>query len=103
MLDALEGKLSPNAVNAPMVPAEVGQADLHTVGSLLSTCRLFIYLSYFQFAWSDLLYFALIVTGNAHCDLNTPNIGPKVLQELQPYISLAEGLGKAAVSLVAEE
>ncbi|GAX81228.1 hypothetical protein CEUSTIGMA_g8660.t1 [Chlamydomonas eustigma] len=47
VLDALEGKLSPNAVNAPMVPAEV-------------------------------------------------------LKELQPYIRLAEGLGKAAVSLVGE-
>lgn len=27
VLDALEGKLSPNAVNAPMVPAEVSQGD----------------------------------------------------------------------------
>jgi len=47
VVDALMGKLSPNAVNAPMVPAEI-------------------------------------------------------LKELQPYISLAEGLGKAAVSLVNE-
>jgi D-3-phosphoglycerate dehydrogenase len=45
--DALMGKLSANAVNAPMVPAEV-------------------------------------------------------LRELQPYITLADGLGKAAVSLVQE-
>jgi hypothetical protein len=47
VVEALLGKLSPNAVNAPSVPAEV-------------------------------------------------------LEELQPYISLAEGLGRAAVSLVSE-
>ena len=47
VVDALMGKLSANAVNAPMVPAEV-------------------------------------------------------LKELQPFIALAEGLGKAAVSLVGE-
>jgi D-3-phosphoglycerate dehydrogenase len=47
VVDALMGKLSANAVNAPMVPAEV-------------------------------------------------------LKELQPFIALAEGLGKAAVGLMAE-
>jgi D-3-phosphoglycerate dehydrogenase len=47
VVDALQGKLTPNAVNAPMVPAEI-------------------------------------------------------LKELRPYISLAEGLGRAAVSLVSE-
>lgn len=47
VVDALNGKLSSNAVNAPMVPAEI-------------------------------------------------------LKELQPYITLAEGLGKAAVGLVSE-
>ncbi len=47
VVDALMGKLSANAVNAPMVPAEV-------------------------------------------------------LKELQPFIALAEGLGKAAVSLLGE-
>ncbi|KAG1676733.1 hypothetical protein FOA52_005022 [Chlamydomonas sp. UWO 241] len=47
VVQALQGRLSPNAVNAPMVPAEV-------------------------------------------------------LQELQPYISLAEGLGRAAVALVSD-
>jgi len=47
VVDALMGKLSPNAVNAPMVPLEV-------------------------------------------------------LRELQPYITLTEGLGRAAVSLVSE-
>lgn len=47
VIDALNGKLSQNAVNAPMVPAEI-------------------------------------------------------LKELQPFISLAQGLGRAAVSLAAE-
>lgn len=47
VVDALMGKLSANAVNAPMVPMEI-------------------------------------------------------LKELQPFITLAEGLGKAAVSLVAD-
>ncbi len=47
VVDALQGKLSANAVNAPMVPAEI-------------------------------------------------------LKELQPFISLAQGLGRAAVSLVSD-
>jgi hypothetical protein len=35
--------------------------------------------------------------------VNAPMVSPEVLRELQPYIALAEGLGKAAVSLVAEK
>ncbi len=46
VVDALQGKLSPNAVNAPMVPAAI-------------------------------------------------------LKELEPFIELAQGLGRAAVGLVA--
>jgi len=32
--------------------------------------------------------------------VNAPMMSPEVLRELQPYVTLAEGLGKAAVSLV---
>eukprot|EP00983_Pelagomonas_calceolata_P067187 1149389-Pelagomonas_calceolata.AAC.11 len=34
--------------------------------------------------------------------VNAPMVPPEVLKELQPFIALAEGLGKAAVSLTGE-
>lgn len=34
--------------------------------------------------------------------VNAPMVPPEVLQELKPFIGLAEGLGKAAVQLVAD-
>ncbi|GBF97167.1 D-3-phosphoglycerate dehydrogenase, chloroplastic-like [Raphidocelis subcapitata] len=34
--------------------------------------------------------------------VNAPMVAPEVLRELQPYVVLAEGLGKAAVQLVAD-
>jgi D-3-phosphoglycerate dehydrogenase / 2-oxoglutarate reductase len=34
--------------------------------------------------------------------VNAPMVAPEVLKELQPYITLAQGLGKTAVQLVAE-
>lgn len=35
--------------------------------------------------------------------VNAPMVSPEVLKELAPYVTLAEGLGKAAVSLVADQ
>ncbi|GBF92593.1 D-3-phosphoglycerate dehydrogenase, chloroplastic-like [Raphidocelis subcapitata] len=35
--------------------------------------------------------------------VNAPMVAPEVLRELQPYVVLAEGLGKAAVQLVADQ
>ena len=34
--------------------------------------------------------------------VNAPMVAPEVLKELQPYITLAQGLGATAVQLVAE-
>lgn len=34
--------------------------------------------------------------------VNAPMVPYEVLKELQPYITLAEGLGRAAISLVAD-
>ena len=34
--------------------------------------------------------------------VNAPMVAPEVLKELQPFITLAQGLGKTAVQLVAE-
>lgn len=35
--------------------------------------------------------------------VNAPMVAPEVLASLQPYITLAQGLGKIAVQLVAEQ
>jgi len=35
--------------------------------------------------------------------VNAPMVAPEVLRELAPYVTLAEGLGKAAVQLVADQ
>jgi D-3-phosphoglycerate dehydrogenase len=35
--------------------------------------------------------------------VNAPMVAPEVLASLQPYITLAQGLGKVAVQLVAEQ
>lgn len=32
--------------------------------------------------------------------VNAPMVAPEVLRELQPYVGLADGLGRAAVQLV---
>ncbi len=32
--------------------------------------------------------------------MNAPMVAPEVLRELQPYVGLADGLGRAAVQLV---
>ena len=102
VLDALEGKLSPNAVNAPMVPAEVRL--LLPLGAGAPPVSVEVksqYVMQQSACRCRICLHALSWPQSPPTRIST-HLGTQVLKELQPFISLAEGLGRAAVSLVAE-